>query len=381
MEAVMSEIVVIIRPSFMKFCEDGCRAALFNHLLYWIAKKAKGESAEKMQSGEITYYATTEELIECLAGAWGREKIRVETNNLVEMGLIGRGKNLKHGADRTKHFYFGEEQCRKLFELCQKHGICLACLGLDGDIEHLIKTVKQNPNLGNAKPESVICFTCPKHEHYPNLGLAKPESGQALTKITTKTVKPKRESKEGKPAPSAETSNSSQPDASSSLSSQKSSEETKPTEVDYPLFDRLCQGKGYAADFKVPRNEKNNAAIQDLRSQSATPEQVDFVFNDIWDDKDPFWQQHRGKPSTVASQFTARVWKMTTPAPKRQTASGFTNWTEDKTVGAVPSAPKATEKPKEPSLPVGYTRLKIDKPRGPRSLQARLEAQKKGEQQ
>jgi predicted transcriptional regulator len=183
--------------------------------------------------------------------------------------------------------------------------------------------------------------------------------------------------REEKPTSVQQTSNSSQPaDSFSPSLSQKSSEETKPLEVDYPLFDRLCQGKGYAADFKVPRNEKNNAAIQELRSQSATPEQVAFVFNDLWNDKDPFWQQHRGKPSTVASQFTARVWKMTTPAPKRQTASGFTNWTEDKTVGTIPTAPKATEKPKEPSLPVGYTRLKIDKPRGPRSLQARLEAQK-----
>src|SRR5205807_4219592 len=111
----------------------------------------------------------------------------------------------------------------------------------------------------------------------------------------------------------------SQPDVSLSPLSQKNEEETKPSEVGYPLFDRLCQERGYTADFKVPRNEKSDAALQDLRSQGATPEQVAFVFNDIWDDRDPFWKQHRGKPSTVASQFTARVWKMTAPAQKRQT--------------------------------------------------------------
>ena len=211
----MKELVVIIRPSFMKFCKDGCRAALFNHILYWIARKVKDQPQEAVLSGEITYYATTEELIECLAGAWGREKVRMETNNLVKMGLVGRGKNPKFGADRTKHFHFGEEQCEKLFELCQKHEICLACLDLDDNIEHLIKTVKQNPNLGNAKPESMICFSCVEHEHYPNLGFAKPESGQAITKITTKTVKPKNSERKND-APEQNSTVSTQDDSHSS---------------------------------------------------------------------------------------------------------------------------------------------------------------------
>lgn len=167
--------------------------------------------------------------------------------------------------------------------------------------------------------------------------------------------------------------------------------EAKPTSVDYALFDRLCRAKGYAADFRVPRNDKNNDAIKNLREQGANAEQVEYVFNDIWNDKDPFWRQHRGKPSTVASQFTARVWKMTQPTPKRRTVSGFTNWTEDKAMGtpavveATPVKPKENtianddskpasvmpEKPKEPSLPVGYTRLKIDKPARPRTAYGR----------
>ena len=170
---------------------------------------------------------------------------------------------------------------------------------------------------------------------------------------------------------------------SPSLSSQKIEEETKPAEVDYPLFDRLCQEKGYAADFKVPRNERNNAALQELRSQGATVEQVEFVFNDIWNDKDAFWQQHRGKPSTVASQFTARVWKMTAPAAKRQTLTGTPNYTEDR-IGTPAQEAKPAPilhivktvqpmyGPKLDQTPT-YTRLPQNKPRGPRSLQARLQ--------
>lgn len=206
---------------------------------------------------------------------------------------------------------------------------------------------------------------------------------------------------------STEQESSLSPSLSQNLSSSLSSSEEKPTKeaklipVDYALFDRLCRAKGYAADFKVPRNEKNNAAIKELREQGANAEQVEFVFNDIWEDKDTFWQQHRGKPSTVASQFTARVWKMTAPAEKRRTASGLTNWTEDKTMGVpaviepvvstpapepaptptlAPTPTSAPAKPKEPALPVGYTRLKLDKPARPRTaygrrLQAERDAQ------
>jgi len=177
---------------------------------------------------------------------------------------------------------------------------------------------------------------------------------------------------------------SSQLDVSSpSLSQNSASQETKPIEVDYPLFDELCRKKGYVSDFKVPRNDKNNAAIQELRSQGATPEQVEYVFNDIWEDKDPFWKQHRGKLSTIASQFTTRVWKMTAPAPKRQTLTGTPNYTEDRigqpaqeaqpvsSIHIVKTA-QPTYKPKLDQTPT-YTRLKIDKSRAPRSLQARLQ--------
>jgi hypothetical protein len=187
---------------------------------------------------------------------------------------------------------------------------------------------------------------------------------------------------------SVETQTSLVPNVLSPSLSQKSlSEETKPLEVDYPLFDRLCHEKGYASSFKVPRNERNNAALQELRSQGATVEQVTFVFNDLWNDKDPFWQQHRGKPSTIASQFTARVWKMTAPAQKRQTLTGTPNYTEARigvsaqeakpapVLHIVKPAPQPTYGPKLDQTPT-YTRLKIEKPARARSLEARLRQQR-----
>lgn len=156
--------------------------------------------------------------------------------------------------------------------------------------------------------------------------------------------------------------------------------EAKPIPVDYALFDALCRKKGYAADFKVPRNDKNNAAIQELRQQGANAEQVEFVFNDIWDDKDPFWKQHRGKPSTVASQFTARVWKMTTPAQKRRTWSGAPNYTEDKSIGLPAEAIGLSTEEQQP-VPSGqpkygpkldqaptYTRLEANNPARSRTI-------------
>lgn len=370
----MSEIVVIIRPSFMKFCEDGCRAALFNHILYWIAKKAKDQPQEKVLPDEITYYATNEQLIECMAGAWGREKVRTETNNLVEMGLIGRGKNLKYGVDRTKHFFFGKEQCNKLLELCQKHKICLACIDLPDDIEHFLKTVMQNLNLGKAKPGSVICFTCPEHEHYPKLGLAKPESGQAITKITTKTSKTKGTDKEANAQTTQQNPTPSRPDTLSPSPSQN-----KSIEDWLSHFDQLYRKKSGVSNYRYSRKDtKIKDAILKLIETGATFEQVEFVFNDIWDDKDAFWQEHKGKIWVVESQFATRVAKMTLPTPKRRTVSGFANWTEDKTMGVPaqvePAPPPAN--PKEPTLPVGYTRLKVDRPARARSKEARLQAQK-----
>lgn len=88
------ELVVIIRPSFKRFCgADACRAALFNHLLYWIARKAKGEPEEKVKQGEIYWYGTAEEICEGMDNSWSVNKVRKEIKELVDAGLIGQRLN------------------------------------------------------------------------------------------------------------------------------------------------------------------------------------------------------------------------------------------------------------------------------------------------
>lgn len=189
----MSEGVIIIRPSFMKFCEDGCRAALFNHIFYWIGRKNKDQAQEVIQSGEITYYATTEELTELMANCWGGKKIRLEVNALIAMGIIGLGKNPKWGADRTKHFFFGKEQYTKLIELCKKHLICLAHIELPKEIINLLAAFsqivecpcteqKQMVNLPNANGKKAEC----PPEQMVKRPFANGQLTGAITKVSTK---------------------------------------------------------------------------------------------------------------------------------------------------------------------------------------------------
>ena len=140
---VSHEMVVIIRPSFKKICEqDPCRAALLNHLLYWIGQKAKGQETEKIRSGEVYWYGSNADI--CSAGlddSWSMWKVRKEIRALVECGLIGQRHNLAKGWDREYHYFFGEEQGLILRVACQEHHICLCHLGLSADVLHLLKTV------------------------------------------------------------------------------------------------------------------------------------------------------------------------------------------------------------------------------------------------
>src|SRR5262245_13722964 len=264
--------------------------------------------------------------------------------------------------------------------------------------------VVENPNQGSSKnpPRVVGKSTLPPSGKNPPRVVVKTHLQETVLQETElqeterqERVAPTSAQKpptSPQPEPSFSPSLSSKNNNFSSPSSEVSPNEKKTGQVDYELFDELCRKKGYAPTFKVPRNDKNNSAIQELREQGANAEQVEYVFNDIWNDKDPFWRQHRGKPSTVASQFTARVWKMTQPISKRRTVSGLPSFTEDKTVGVSakvepevaasiakvdPVMPVTLEKPKEISLPVGYTRLKIDKPARPRSLEARRRQEQK----
>jgi len=244
-----NEGVIIIRPSFMKFCEDGCRAALFNHILYWIAWKAKDQLPELVQSGKITYYATTEQLTEQMAGAWGSQKVRREVNALIEMGLFGREKNPTWGADRTKHFSFGKEQCQRLLELCQKHEINLFQIGLPTEVIDLIKTVRQITNPSNANYQSV---NCPEHKQITNPSNANYQSVRAITKVTTKITNTEiAERKNGTPQQKPtvsleqETTHSSIHASHSqknfSFSSQEKQEEVALTEEEQAIYDFGCQ--------------------------------------------------------------------------------------------------------------------------------------------
>ncbi len=270
----MSEILVIIRPSFMKFCEDGCRSALFNHVLYWIAKKSKGQPREKILSGEITYYATNEELVEQMAGAWGYQKIRKETNDLIDMGILGRGKNPAFGADRTKHFYFGVDQCKKLLELCRKHDINLSKIGLPSEMTDLIK---QFTNPSNAIDQSVKCS---EHKQFTNPSNQNDKSVNAITKDTTKDSCSKdNERKNDEPQQNSTVfdQQGSFIPSSNILSSSLSSQETKPAIEFSPEAERIY---GFAEKLKLARlkrNETNRDYCETLAKEITSQEQMDSL--------------------------------------------------------------------------------------------------------
>lgn len=136
------EMVVIIRPGFKRFCgNDACRAALFNHLLYWIAQKAKGQSQDKVQRGEVSWYGTAEEIAAGLADSWPLSKVRGEIRLLVKSGLVGQRRNPANRWDKTWHYFIGTEQGQAIREACQKHDVHLQDIGLKPDVLSLLRCV------------------------------------------------------------------------------------------------------------------------------------------------------------------------------------------------------------------------------------------------
>jgi hypothetical protein len=135
-----TEFIVIIRPNFKKFCKDACRAAALNHLLFRIAYKCKDQAKEKVQNGGVLWYATNEQITQEMSHAWGTCKVGKEINALTEMGLIGRTSDPTWGVNRTKHFFFGKEQCSKFIQICEEHTICLVHLDLPPEVKHLLYT-------------------------------------------------------------------------------------------------------------------------------------------------------------------------------------------------------------------------------------------------
>lgn len=223
-----------------------------------------------------------------------------------------------------------------------------------------------------------------------NLHSHSEEPSQTLEKETSARNFLKETGKESAaPTSAQQTPTSFQPETSSSPLPQK-----KLIENWFTYFDQLYQKKSGIANYRYSRRDtKIKDAIIKLMDTGATFEQVEFVFNDIWDDKDAFWQEHKGKVWVVESQFATRVAKINAPAQKRRTVTGTTNYTEDR-IGAsaqeakpvlesqaapeqpTPDQEQATQpaKPKyEPKLdqaPV-YTRLETKRPARPRTAYGR----------
>jgi hypothetical protein len=180
------ELVSITRPSFVKLCKDKCMAVLLNHFLYWISWKCKDQEKYKIQAGMITYYATTKELAECID--WCEKKVRLSVNALIELGIIGLTHNQKYKMDRTKHFFFGRDQYKKLIELCVKNSICLAHIGLPKEIMQMLAAFSETVPCPCSKQMVKIPDASGKNDHMQTVKTpdASGKNDHFYTKITDK---------------------------------------------------------------------------------------------------------------------------------------------------------------------------------------------------
>jgi hypothetical protein len=193
----ISKYITIIRPEFMSFCKDACRSATLNHLLFRISGKCKDQPKKKIQSGEVLWYAKTELLTAEMSDAWGVCKVRKEVNGLISMGLIGKTKDPEWGANRTKHFFFGSEQCEVFLKCCEENGVCVIHLDLPAEVKHLIYSSKANDrNIKCSCPEAEKAVANDKsigwksYNHQMetmNVSDGNDTSIEAITKTTTKT--------------------------------------------------------------------------------------------------------------------------------------------------------------------------------------------------
>lgn len=175
-----TEIIVIIRPSFKKFCgKDACQAALFNHLLYWIANKAKDQPSSKVLNSEVYWYGSAEDICEGIDNSWSVNKVRKEVKALVEANLIGQRHNPRNGWDQTRHYFIGPEQGKTIREQCEKYEICLRHLGLNPAVLHLL-------NLVNAFDKNGKCNCQINEMDLPDLVNPSTKSGIAIPKDRTK---------------------------------------------------------------------------------------------------------------------------------------------------------------------------------------------------
>lgn len=180
MSSTSTELIIIIRPSFKRFCgQDACRAALFNQLLFWVAWKAKDQSVERIKSGDVYWYGSAEDICNGLDNSWSINKVRKEIKGLVDAGLIGQRHNPYKGWDQTRHYFFGDEQGKVLREMCEKYDVCLRHLGLIPDVLHLL-------NLVNAFNKNGKCNCQISEMDLPDMADASTKNGNAIPKVTTK---------------------------------------------------------------------------------------------------------------------------------------------------------------------------------------------------
>ena|SRR5258708_4385576 len=339
------EFITIIRPSFMRFCKDACRAAAFNHILFRIAGKCKDQPKEKIQAGEITWYGSNEQITSEMSHAWGVCKIRTEINALIKIGLFGRSSNPTWGVDRTKHFFFGTEQCDKFLQLCQEHNICVVHLDLCDEVKHLIyssnandKSIKcicvnhqmQAMNISDANDKSIEAITIEDNKeekisqngHSPNVDAHASLSSLSLFSDSSVTTGKNENNNHFHIADTAQEPQKPNELSSKQAEAKKQKEPLKvKVEHTYEVFDTLFRELMNDPSYKEPRTDKSTKAIKALIQADATDERIRFVLMDIWNDKDAFWQKHRTITS-VASQYSTRVSKMKSKTPSGALING-----------------------------------------------------------
>jgi len=198
-----TEMVVIIRPSFKKFCDaDACRAALFNQLLYRIAGKAKGQDQDKVKRGEIYWYGSAERICDKeLDNSWSINKVIKETKAIIAAGIVGQRHNPVKKWDRTMHYFIGDEQGKIIREQCEKHHIYPAHLGLPPAVLDLLHLVNAFTKCGDSN-----CQIC--EMHLPNAVDRFTKCGDAIPKESYKetTKETYQERKSSDPLPAKEIS-------------------------------------------------------------------------------------------------------------------------------------------------------------------------------
>ena len=143
------KFTVLIRPAFKTLCQDdACQAAMFNHILYNIARLKQKNLSYWHATGDAIWNETQQ--------SWGKSKTLKEIKALVTTGLVSQTSNPNNQWDRTKYYTFGEKEAKVLHDLCVKNEIALSAMKFPPAVSHLLK-------ITNAFCKSNECICC-KHQ-------------------------------------------------------------------------------------------------------------------------------------------------------------------------------------------------------------------------